>query len=117
VENWRHVDNLPVTQFYRITSDNSEPFYYVYGGTQDNSTWGGPSRTTNSGGITNDEWFLVVGGDGYKSQVDPKDPNIVYGEFQYGGLVRFDRKSGEGMFIQPQPEKGEAHRWNWDTPC
>ncbi|OGU12818.1 MAG: glycosyl hydrolase [Ignavibacteria bacterium GWB2_35_12] len=116
MENWRHVDNLPVTQFYRITADNSEPFYYVYGGTQDNSTWGGPSRTTNSGGITNDEWFLVVGGDGYKSQVDPKDPNIVYGEFQYGGLVRFDRKSGEAMFIQPQPEKGEAHRWNWDTP-
>ncbi|MBL7960520.1 glycosyl hydrolase [bacterium] len=113
---FRFSSNLPVTQFYRITVDNSEPFYYVYGGTQDNSTWGGPTRTTNNGGITNEDWFLVVGGDGYKAQVDPKDPNIVYGEWQYGGLVRMDRKSGEVLFIQPQPEKGEEHRWNWDTP-
>ncbi|KAB2878518.1 glycosyl hydrolase [bacterium] len=113
---FRFSPNLPITQFYRITVDNSEPFYYVYGGTQDNSTWGSPTRTTNNGGITNEDWFLVVGGDGYKAQVDPKDPNIVYGEWQYGGLVRMDRKSGEVLFIQPQPEKGEEHRWNWDTP-
>ena len=104
---WRFFENLPITQFYRITVDNSEPFYYVYGGTQDNSSYGCPSRTTNVAGITNEDWFCIVGGDGYKAQVDPKDPNIVYGEFQYGGLMRYDRKSGEAMFIQPQPEKGE----------
>lgn len=113
---WRFFANIPTGQFYRIACDNSEPFYYVYGGTQDNNTWGGPSRTTSSGGITNEDWFLVVGGDGYKAQIDPNNPDIVYAMWQYGNLVRYDRKSGEVFYIQPQPEKGEALRWNWDTP-
>lgn len=115
-ENWRFYENLPVTQFYRIQADNSYPFYYVYGGTQDNNTFGGPSQTVNASGITNCDWFQVVGGDGYEPQIDPVDPNIVYGQAQYGWLVRFDRKSGEMTGIQPQPEKGEEIRWNWDTP-
>lgn len=113
---WRFFENLPVTQYYRIHADNSEPFYYVYGGTQDNNSLAGPSRTTHEYGILNQDWFFVVGGDGYEPQIDPTDPNIVYGQWQYGNLIRFDRKSGEITGIQPQPEKDEELRYNWDTP-
>ncbi len=114
---WSFVENLPVTQFYRVTVDESKPFYYVYGGTQDNNTLGGPHRTLNVSGISNEDWFVTVGGDGYETKVDPEDPNIVYSQWQYGGLVRYDRASGERVDIQPQEEPGEdAHRWNWDSP-
>lgn len=115
--NWNYKPNLSVTQFYRVAVDNSLPFYYVYGGTQDNFTLGGPSRTISESGITNADWFVTTGGDGFFSRIDPENPNIVYSESQYGVLVRFDRKTGEQIGIQPKEGKGEpALRWNWDSP-
>jgi photosystem II stability/assembly factor-like uncharacterized protein len=117
MENWHWKDNLPTVQFYRVAVDQAEPFYNVYGGTQDNNSLGGPSQTLDKRGIVNDDWFITNGGDGFKSQVDPTDPNIVYAQAQYGWLVRFDRKSGEALFIQPQPGLDEApFVWNWDAP-
>lgn len=116
-DNWRQVSNLPVTQFYRVTVDNAEPFYNVYGGTQDNATLGGPVRNTSSFGVTSGEWVVTVFGDGFWSRVDPTNPDIVYSEWQYGNVVRYDKKSGEKISIKPQPRKGEkTYRWNWNTP-
>jgi len=116
-EHWRFIDNLPVTQFYRVNVDQAKPFYNVYGGTQDNNSQGGPSRTTDRAGITNADWFITVGGDGYETVIDPEDPNIVYAEWQYGGLVRFDRRSGEVADIRPMERPGdEPYVFNWDTP-
>ncbi|MEM6718162.1 MAG: glycosyl hydrolase [Bacteroidota bacterium] len=114
---WDFKKNLPVTQFYKVAVDNDFPFYNIYGGTQDNFSLGGPSRVLTNHGIRNSEWFITNGGDGFESQIDPNNPNIVYAQSQYGGLVRFDKKSGETVGIKPKAGKGEnAYRYNWDAP-
>ncbi len=116
-QNFVHKSNLPVTQFYRVAVDNSYPFYWVYGGTQDNSSLGAPSQTLYSDGITRGEWMITQGGDGFWQAVDPTDPNIVYSEYQYGNIFRFDKKSGESLSIKPRERRGEElYKWNWNTP-
>ena len=116
-QSFRYVDNLPIGQFYRVEPDNAEPFYNVYGGTQDNNSLGVPSRTINAQGIVNSDWFMTIRGDGYEAQIDPDDPNIVYTQYQYGGLARYDKRTGEYAYIYPHPESGEkAYNFNWNAP-
>jgi photosystem II stability/assembly factor-like uncharacterized protein len=114
---WKYFANMPITQFYKVTVDYDLPFYNIYGGTQDNNTQGGPSRTDNVHGIRNSDWFVTVFADGHQSAADPDNPDIIYSEWQEGNLVRFDRKTGEIVYIQPQPAADEeSERFNWDSP-
>ena len=114
---WRFVRNLPLVQYYKVAVDDAEPFYNIYGGTQDNGSHGGPSRTKKESGIHNDDWRVVLGADGHQSATEPGNPNITYGEYQQGVLFRIDHKTGESVLIQPQPREGEPYeRFNWDAP-
>jgi len=116
-ENWKFISNLPVTQFYKVAVDDKKPFYTIYGGTQDNSTQGGPSRTDNVQGIRNADWFLTLYADGHQPATEPGNPEIMYSEWQEGNLSRIDRTTGEIVHIQPQPDEGEPNeRFNWDAP-
>jgi len=114
---WRYMENLPVTQYYKLALDDAEPFYNIYGGTQDNNTQGGPSRTDNVHGIRTADWQVVLGGDGHQPATEPGNPDILYAQWQRGNLTRVDLKTGESVYIKPQPAAGDPpERYNWDSP-
>src|SRR5262249_8428548 len=99
---WRHFTNLPLSQFYRISTDNARPFYNVCGGAQDNGSVEGPSRSTNRVGIRTSDWFNIGGGDGFQCRIDPEDPNTVYSQSQEGNLQRLDLRTGVSVSIIPR---------------
>lgn len=110
------IYNMDIGQFYHVAYDMETP-YNVYGGLQDNYSWGGPSAVRGRDGIVNDDWFSVQGGDGFDVQIDPRDPRTIYAESQDGNISRIDRVTNERKSIRPVPAKGEApYRWNWNTP-
>ena len=112
---WDFSLNLPVSTFYAIGVDMRDP-YWVYGGTQDNGTWGAPARTLGRNGATNSDWVRAGGGDGFYAAIDPTDHNVVYLESQNGALRRFDFATQETKAIRPSAEPGERLRYNWSAP-
>jgi photosystem II stability/assembly factor-like uncharacterized protein len=115
--NWDYVNTLPLAQFYEIGFDYRKP-YWIYGGLQDNGSWGAPVMTLTQQGVSNDEWIRVGGGDGFYNVVDPKDPNIIYTESQNGNIQRLNLATGESKSIRPRPEEGssERYRFDWNSP-
>ncbi len=113
-ETWEHINQQSLAQFYAVGVDMRKP-YWVYGGLQDNGTWGGPTQTM-FGGVKYTDWIMVSGGDGFHAQVDPTDWRIVYTESQGGAIQRTNIKTGERQFIRPRAPQGERYRFNWSTP-
>jgi photosystem II stability/assembly factor-like uncharacterized protein len=114
---WDQRAQIALGQFYEIGLDNAKP-YKICGGLQDNYTWCGPSATTFSHGITNDDWYTVQGGDGFYAQIDPEEPWIVYAESQDGNLVRRDLRTHESRSIRPREDSDtmDRFRFQWDSP-
>ncbi len=124
---WEYINTIPAAQFYAVAVDMRKP-YYVYGGLQDNGSWGAPSSTRNQAGITNADWFRTGGGDGFYSQVDPTDYNIIYSESQNGAMQRLDLRTGRSVSIRPRtamqrrgggrgPQQGAAAGTGPGTPA
>src|SRR5215470_7978164 len=97
---WKHQINLPVSQFYHVSIDFSDP-YHVYGGLQDNSDWIGDSSFP--GGVSNSRWENIYNGDGFWAFVDTSDPTYIYTESQGGEIGRINRHTHETRGIQPLP--------------
>jgi photosystem II stability/assembly factor-like uncharacterized protein len=114
---WDHMTHAgAIGQFYHVAVDNRTP-YHVYGGLQDNGSWGGPSRSERWPGPLNSDWVTVTWGDGFVCRVDANDPDIVYTESQDGNIVRSDMRTGRSTSIRPQPAPGlQPYRFNWNTP-
>lgn len=115
MDNWDHHNYMALGQFYRITTDDTRD-YRIYGGLQDNGSWGGPNRSGHDDGIVNSDWFMIGWGDGFVCRVDRENPNLVYGESQNGFIYRFNLETGEQGYIRARAPRGQQYRFNWNTP-
>ncbi|HKM90650.1 MAG TPA: hypothetical protein VJX29_08545 [Candidatus Acidoferrales bacterium] len=112
---WAHLNRIAAGEFYRINVDLGQP-YRICGGLQDNENWAGPSRTY-TGGILNQDWQSLGGGDGFYCVFDSENPSVIYTESQQGTIHRIDLSNGQAKQLRPEPAEGQpAFRFHWNTP-
>jgi photosystem II stability/assembly factor-like uncharacterized protein len=121
---WRHITNLPVGQFYHVNVDMEQP-YRIYGGLQDNGSWVGPAYAWYRGGLINEFWDFLIGGDGFDAMPVKGDPRYCYAQSQGGSVSRIDLLTGKSKSIRPGQENftpggtnqpaGERLRFNWNA--
>ncbi len=135
-ETFSLYDNMPIGQFYAIGIDHRDP-YYVYGGTQDNGTWGGPHFSRDVRGTFTDSWWKLHWGDGMHIQIDPNDWRVGYTEAENGSFRRYNVETraveysrparnnitNYGDYITPEIEELQRNagfntpfRFNWRSP-
>ena len=116
-KDWEHLNRIPAGEFYRITVDDSQPYYRVAGGLQDNESFAGPSEVPTKEGIRNEDWLALGGGDGFWVAFDPADHDIYYAESQEGFVHRLNIRNGERRELRPEPPEGqERYRFHWNSP-
>lgn len=114
---WDHLATFPAGQYYRISVDDSQPFYRIAGGLQDNTNWVGPSGVNSKDGIMNGDWTALGGGDGFYVVFDPQDRDTFYAESQQGYIHRINTRTGELRELRPEPPEGApGFRFHWNSP-
>ena len=116
-KNWDHLNKIPAGEFYRISLDDTQPYFRIAGGLQDNENWVGPSGLQSKEGIRNCDWTALAGGDGFYVQFDPTDRDTFYAESQGGEVHRINLQNGEIRRLRPEPSEGQPrYRFNWNSP-
>jgi photosystem II stability/assembly factor-like uncharacterized protein len=111
--NWRHINNMPVGQFYTVNVDMETP-YNVYGGLQDNGVLKGSSKSVPN---ESKHWEPIFGGDGMYVAPDSRNSKLVYTGFQFGNYFKLELDKGKTTKITPQHDIGQKPlRWNWRAP-
>ena len=116
-KNWDHLNKIPAGEFYRITLDDTKPYFRIAGGLQDNENWVGPSGVPSKEGIRNSDWIALAGGDGFYVLFDPNDRDTFYAESQQGEVHRINLRNGELRRLRPEPVEGQPrYRFHWNSP-
>ena len=116
-KNWDHLNKFPGGEFYRISLDDSKPYFRIAGGLQDNENWVGPSGVQSKEQIRNADWTALAGGDGFYVLFDPSDRDTFYAESQGGEVHRINLRNGELRRLRPEPLEGATrYRFHWNSP-